>query len=204
MNIHSAIASTPLGAAYERHRAWQRFAHRAGAVIAAAALLAVSVSLAAPPGTDPQAQYRADVAACQNGPPSQDKAACLREAAAARAQRGSFDSGVASTDYQRNALRRCDPLPRDDQAACRARIEGQGITRGSVREGGIYREYTERAAPPALQASPLAPAAAPMRPDEADLPKPALRPAPPARPPAPATPATPPQPPAAPSGTLGG
>ena len=33
-------------------------------------------------------------------------------------------------------------LPAEDRDLCRARMRGEGVTRGSVEEGGIYRELT--------------------------------------------------------------
>lgn len=89
----------------------------------------------------------------------QDVATCAKEAGAAKAEarRGLLNNGDA--DYARNARARCDALPASDRQDCRARIDGQGTTRGSVKEGGIYRELITRevGVPP----SPMAPAVPP-------------------------------------------
>lgn len=89
------------------------------------------------------ASMEAQRAACQRAA-HEDRQACLREIGAARqeAQRGRLADGGNDSVYQRNALRRCDRLPAADQADCRARIT-QGATSGSVKEGGVLREYRE-------------------------------------------------------------
>lgn len=89
---------------------------------------------------DAQARYRNDRAACMEGHTSQDRATCLREAGAAlqSAQRGQLvEQGAA---YEHNRFLRCNPLPAEDKQDCIRRMNGEGIVRGSVEEGGIYRE----------------------------------------------------------------
>lgn len=86
----------------------------------------------------------------------QDRAACLREAGAARqeGQRGGLTSpGGATVDA--NALARCENQPAADRAACEARVRGTGdsSTRGSVMGGGVIRETV----------TPLPPQPAPAR-----------------------------------------
>lgn len=89
------------------------------------------------------ARYQAERAACERAPASADRAACLRDAAAARdeARRGTLNG--AQQDYEKNALARCDALPPAERELCIRRTHDQGETRGSVGEGGIYREYKE-------------------------------------------------------------
>jgi hypothetical protein len=81
----------------------------------------------------------------------QDRTACLREAGAAReeARRGGLTS-ASTTDYQRNALARCQVQPPTERAACEARVLGTGRTsvEGSVLGGGLLRE-TVTLLPPA-------------------------------------------------------
>ncbi len=65
----------------------------------------------------------------------------MREAGAAlvEARRG----GLAATDestYVKNTMDRCVPLPPADQEDCVRRMQGEGMVKGSVEEGGIYRE----------------------------------------------------------------
>ncbi|WP_420475441.1 hypothetical protein [Noviherbaspirillum sp. ST9] len=97
---------------------------------------------------DIEARYQSERAACES---VQDKAACLRDAAAAReaARRGQLDA--AQGNFDQNALARCAALPVEERDACVRRVRGEGVTEGSVKEGGVmreYREYTLPSAPP--------------------------------------------------------
>lgn len=130
----------------------KRLARLGGALaIGAATALAATSALAADAGrrSDAEARYQQERAACNSGQSHQDQATCLREAGAAlqEARRGRLDDGQAA--YQQNALVRCNALPPEERSACQARMQGQGTTRGSVAEGGIYRELvTRESAPP--------------------------------------------------------
>jgi hypothetical protein len=89
---------------------------------------------------DAATTYQRERAACLSIQSAEDRATCLREAAAAQAQRR---KGVAPDDtaaFERNALQRCDALAGDDRVACVARMQGQGSMSGSVSGGGILRE----------------------------------------------------------------
>ncbi len=99
---------------------------------------------------DARARYQQERAVCLSGQSSQDRATCLREAAAAlaEAKRGALGAGAAP--LARNARQRCEPLPADDRRACEARMQGQGSTSGSVDGGGIYRELREVEPAPAV------------------------------------------------------
>lgn len=90
-----------------------------------------------------EARYQRERAACDSGPPSVDRTACLRDAAAARdeARRGLLNG--ARNGYDQNALARCEALPPEERDNCRRRARGEGETRGSVSEGGVFREYRE-------------------------------------------------------------
>ena len=94
---------------------------------------------------DAQVRYAQERAACDANAAHQDRAACLREAAAAfEASRGAgLDSSGGASEHERNALRRCEVLPEPERPACQARMRGQGTVRGSVAEGGVYREHRE-------------------------------------------------------------
>lgn len=112
-------------------------------------LLAASVpALAADKQQEIEARYQSERAACESGKSSQDRATCLHEAAAAReaARQGQLDS--APDSYEKNALARCEALPEAERELCRRRTRNEGVTRGSVEEGGIYREYREVTLPP--------------------------------------------------------
>lgn len=108
---------------------------------AVAALLFTGVAAAAGGNlSEAQARYRQDRAACMSGQSWEDRATCLREAAAAlqAAKRGQLrdDSSV----YERNRLLRCDRLKGDDREDCIRRMHGEGTVKGSVESGGTYRE----------------------------------------------------------------
>jgi len=123
--------------------------HRAIGLFAAAVWLAIPAAFAAEPGSsasarqsDADEQYQRDRTLCLTGLTHQDRADCLREAAAARdeARRGRLADEQGPTQYLENALLRCRSLPADDRADCEARVRGEGTARGSVEAGGIYRE----------------------------------------------------------------
>jgi hypothetical protein len=129
---------------------------RALAIGAVSAALGATAALAADASrrSDAEARYQQERAACTSGQSHQDQATCLREAGAAleEARRGRLDDGQAA--YQQNALIRCNALPAEERSACHARMQGQGVTRGSVAEGGIYRELVTREFPSSSGTSP--------------------------------------------------
>lgn len=95
----------------------------------------------AAPGT--AARMQSEQASCDGV--QQDKAACLREAGAARqeAGRGGLTSaGPAASEA--NATARCQLQPAADRADCEARLRGapgsSSTTSGSVMGGGVIRE----------------------------------------------------------------
>ncbi len=104
-------------------------------------LLAVLVLGASAAIASAQGSVAADKARCDGV--QQDKAACQREAGAARqeAQRGGLTSASGAT-YDQNALARCQSQPAADRADCEARVRGSGTssTQGSVMGGGVIRE----------------------------------------------------------------
>lgn len=129
---------------------------------AAIALASAAAALAAPAGkplagavandNEVEARYRSDRALCESGLSAQDRATCLKEAAAARAAARREELGKSHVDYEANALIRCQRLPPADRADCEARMRGAGTTRGSVEEGGIYRETITREIPARIPA----------------------------------------------------
>ena len=92
-------------------------------------------------GSGSSSQYQAERAICDRI--QQDRAACIREAGAARqaAHQGALTSASPET-YRRNALARCQVQPLEDRAACEDRVQGTGATSidGSVLGGGDIRE----------------------------------------------------------------
>lgn len=114
--------------------------HSLTLLIAAASLAGATVASAAGPRRAADAGiYQQEVAVC--GHIQQDRAACLREAGAARqaAARGDLST---PPDYMRNAMARCARQEPVDRAACEARVQGSGRTtvEGSVLGGGLIYE----------------------------------------------------------------
>ncbi|MES2247294.1 MAG: hypothetical protein V4645_08445 [Pseudomonadota bacterium] len=104
--------------------------------------LATSTIAAAARGDGGGGIYQQEVAVC--GHNQQDRAACIREAGAARqaAARGGLTS---APDYRANAVARCSLQPPAERADCEARVLGSaGNIRsnvdGSVMGGGVIRE----------------------------------------------------------------
>lgn len=123
--------------------------HRTGVRLSVLALFAISSTFAATAAmaanntSDANARYQAERAMCNSSQSYQDRATCLREAAAAlqESKKGRLGSDQGANDmYKQNALTRCNALPADDRDACQRRIEGEGTTTGSVPEGGVLRE----------------------------------------------------------------
>lgn len=152
------------------------------ALIAVGGIAAATSASAQPRRGD--STYQQEIAVC--GHNQQDRAACIREAGAARqeAARGGLTS---APDYQRNALARCGLQPPADRADCEARVLGgsgntRGAVDGSVMGGGVIRESVTTVVMPAPAVMP-APVPAPSR-----VPAPAIAPM------APMTPIAPMQP----------
>lgn len=96
--------------------------------------------------------YQQELSVC--GHNQQDRAACIREAGAARqeAARGGL---TGAPDYRANALARCglQQMP-SDRAACEARVLGgagntSATVEGSVMGGGVIRESVTTVVMPA-------------------------------------------------------
>ncbi|CAA2102133.1 hypothetical protein [Variovorax paradoxus] len=112
---------------------------------------ATVASAAGPRRGDGGGIYQQELAVC--GHNQQDRAACIREAGAARqeAARGGLTS---APDYRANALARCGLQQPADRADCEARVlGGAGNTRaavdGSVMGGGVIRESVTTTVMPA-------------------------------------------------------
>ena len=111
--------------------------------IALFAGFAMQGAIAADParGSDADAKYQRERAACMAGQTTnEDRATCLREAAAARdeARKGNLTDGDGQ--LRKNAKDRCKVLSGDERADCIARMNGEGTVSGSVGGGGILRE----------------------------------------------------------------
>jgi len=113
-------------------------------VLALTSCLSAGAMAAPPAGSvqSPQSRYQLERAECLSGDSAESRSDCLREAGAARNERGKLASGETEAQYARNQTLRCEPLPVPYREACLARMSGQGTTSGSVEGGGILRELT--------------------------------------------------------------
>ena len=127
--------------------------------LAAAAACASALGADKPAAGEARAIYERELAACNSGRSNQDRATCLREANAAYAEARRGASTGETAQINSNALKRCDALPEADRKDCVARMQGQGTTRGSAAEGGIYREIVTREVGTPASAPASAPAA---------------------------------------------
>ncbi|MGJ3703386.1 hypothetical protein [Variovorax sp. AFSI2.2] len=150
------------------------------ALIAVGGIAAATSASAQPRRGD--STYQQELSVC--GRNQQDRAACIREAGAARheAARGGLTS---APDYRRNALARCSLQPPADRADCEARVLGgsgntSGNVDGSVMGGGVIRESVTTVVMPAPAVMP------PPAPEPSRLPPPAMAPMAPVAPMAPA------------------
>jgi len=105
-----------------------------GLAIACGALFTALPAAAQGGGT-----YQQELAVC--GHNQQDRAACVREAGAAR-QAARAGQLTSAPNYRANALARCGLHPPAERAECEARVTGAGNTTidGSVMGGGLIRE----------------------------------------------------------------
>ena len=140
------------------------------ALIAVGGIAAATSASAQPRRGD--STYQQELSVC--GHNQQDRAACIREAGAARqeAARGGLTS---APDYRRNALARCGLQPPADRADCEARVLGgsgntSGNVDGSVMGGGVIRESVTTVVMPAPAVMP------PPAPEPSRLPPPAMAP----------------------------
>ena len=102
-------------------------------------------------------RFEADRQACLLGRTGQAYQLCMREAHAVLEDKPSSTAPVSTEQLERNAQVRCDALTGNEQAACVARMRGEGTVSGSVSGGGVLRE---RATTEIVPSSPLTPASA--------------------------------------------
>ena len=98
-------------------------------------------------GIDATGNEKSEMAACNSGKSQQNRVTCITEVKNANAAKreGKLDNNGGQ--FSANALKRCDVFKGDDQAACKARIDGDVKIQGSVAEGGVIRELETVVAP---------------------------------------------------------
>lgn len=121
------------------------------ALLAGAAL---APALAAKVSTAQDSLYKKERAACLDGSTQQDRATCLKEAKAARAEaRRDGLHNVGATVQADNALLRCKAQPEGtDRSLCERMVRGEGTQTGTVGAGGVLKELTIRQTEPAASA----------------------------------------------------
>jgi hypothetical protein len=98
-----------------------------------------------------RAVYEAERQACMEGRTTHDdRANCLREAAAAyaEAKRGRLGNNVSEAQRRENALLRCREQPAAERLNCERMARGEGKVSGSVAEGAIVKELVTRSVEP--------------------------------------------------------
>ena len=107
-----------------------------------------------------QSRYQQERAVCLSGGSNQDRATCLKEAGAARAEAQRGGLGDSTEPYTDNQRKRCAQLPGSQRQDCLSRMQGQGNVSGSVAAGGLLRE-TVTVVPAAAAPMPAPAASAP-------------------------------------------
>lgn len=138
----------------------RRIAHRFIALAVCALAVAPAWLQAAAPAAAEAAHaaetaYRAERAACLSGRSQQDRATCLKEAGAVRAERrsGRLDSSASAATLQANALKRCEVQPPQARGDCERLARGEGSRDGTVEGGGVIKEVVTRIPAPDAPAS---------------------------------------------------
>jgi hypothetical protein len=119
------------------------FASAAFAVVAASA----QVGVIGDTGIDTSGNHQQEVAWCMDNTVGDEQAACLKDSGAARAEKREGTLDKPGENYRANAMRRCDDFAGDDRIACRARVQGQGSSSGTVQGGGVIKKIETIIAP---------------------------------------------------------
>lgn len=108
------------------------------AVVAASA----QVSISGDTGIDNSGNYQQERAWCMANTNGEEQVTCLKDSAAAQAEkrRGTLDNKSANFDANANAMQRCDVLAGEERVACQARVAGYGSASGSVMGGGVIKQ----------------------------------------------------------------
>lgn len=112
------------------------------AAAAAVCWAALGLPAAAQAADSTAAKDRAGRTSCEMTAPGTDRAACLREIAAARmeARRGGLTTPDSATAL-RNRLARCTVhSDADERALCERMVRGEGSKTGSIEGGGLLTE----------------------------------------------------------------
>ena len=106
-------------------------------------LVTAGTAAAASRASEAQQRYQEERAVCLSGHSNQERSTCMKEAGAAFAESKRDGLGRSNAnELQRNRRTRCDALKAGDHADCLRRMDGEGVTSGSVQQGGIIRELS--------------------------------------------------------------
>jgi hypothetical protein len=116
---------------------------QAATLAACAAVIGLAGAPALARSPDAQSRYESERAVCMHGLSNQDKATCLKEAAAAlQEERRGRLSTAGERELEHNRLARCEAQTGADRDDCVMRMQGAGTTTGSAQSGGILRELS--------------------------------------------------------------
>lgn len=118
---------------------------RAALFISVMSLIAVTaataqIAIVGDTGIDASGDYQQELAWCQANTEGDARVTCLKNSAAAQAEkrRGTLDNNGGN--FNANAMQRCHVFTGEERAACVARVAGLGSATGSVQGGGVIRE----------------------------------------------------------------
>ena len=98
-------------------------------------------------GIDATGNSQSELAACNNGTTQQSRQTCITEVENARAAKRAGQLGNSGSQFDANALQRCDVFQGEEKIACQARVGGYGTSSGSVGGGGTIRQIESVVAP---------------------------------------------------------
>lgn len=98
-------------------------------------------------GIDATGNSQSELAACNNGTTQQSRQTCMTEVESARAAKRAGQLGNSGSQFDANALQRCEVLQGEDKIACQARVGGYGTSSGSVAGGGTIQQIESVVAP---------------------------------------------------------
>lgn len=121
-----------------------RAAFQMSVVALVAATAQAQVGVVGDTGIDTSGNYRQERAWCMANTAGTALVDCLKNSGAAQAEknRGTLTNSVGNSvsNFEANALLRCEAFQGEELAACKARVAGQGGVSGSVQGGGTIKQ----------------------------------------------------------------
>ena len=113
-----------------------RFAFLGLACLMAATGAAAQMGAKGDSGIDTSGNYQQEVAWCRANTTGTALVDCLKSSGAAQAEKRRGVLGTNGSNYDANAMARCEPFKGEELVACKARVAGVGGASGSVQGGG--------------------------------------------------------------------